>query len=236
MDSMLFSVEPDKSEYFTGDPIVLTASVEDSLLDFPSQPEYILGLTMEVGVEDPAQNHHSFYLYDDGHHGDGGANDGVFANAFGNTSLVGSYNFNVQAFGVNNRHGQAFEREYALSAVVSERVVQAVEIDIKPGSDSNSINPKSRGVIPVSILTTEDFDATTVDPLSVEFGPTGAIEGHGRGHIEDIDGDGDFDLMLHFRTEETGIQCGDISASLTGATFGGQAIEGFDSIKTTGCR
>jgi hypothetical protein len=236
MDAMLFSVEPDRAEYFAGDPIVLTASVEDSLLDFPAQPEYILGLTMKVAVEDPAQNHYFFDLYDDGHHGDGGANDGVFASAFGNTALIGSYNINVQAFGVNNRHGQAFTREYALSAVVSERVVQVVEIDIKPGSDPNSINPMSRGVVPVAILTTEDFDATTVDPLSVEFGPAGAVESHGRGHIEDFDGDGDFDLMLHFRTQETGIQCGDTAASLTGATFEGQALEGSDSIETKGCK
>jgi sugar lactone lactonase YvrE len=111
-----------------------------------------------------------------------------------------------------------------------------VAIDIKPGSDPNSINPKSKGNIPVAILTTGDFDATTVDPLSVEFGPDGATESHGRGHIEDVDGDGDDDLVLHFRTQDTGIQCGDTSASLTGETFSGQMIEGSDSINTVGCK
>jgi hypothetical protein len=40
-----------------------------------------------------------------------------------------------------------------------------VSIDIKPGSSPNRINPKSNGVIPVGILTTDAFDATTVDPL-----------------------------------------------------------------------
>jgi hypothetical protein len=40
----------------------------------------------------------------------------------------------------------------------------AVPIDIKPGSFPNSINPQSKGVIPVAILTTDTFDATTVDP------------------------------------------------------------------------
>ena len=42
-----------------------------------------------------------------------------------------------------------------------------VAIDIKPGSFPNSINPKSRGVIPVAILTTDSFDATTVDSTTV---------------------------------------------------------------------
>ncbi len=111
-----------------------------------------------------------------------------------------------------------------------------VDIDIKPDSDQNSVNPRSKGVIPVAILTTDDFDATAVDPMSVEFGPDGATEAHGNGHIEDADGDGDLDLVLHFKTQDTGIQCGDTDASLTGETFGGQMFEGTDSINTVGCR
>lgn len=109
------------------------------------------------------------------------------------------------------------------------------QIDIKPDSDQNSVNLRSRGVIPVAILTTDDFDATTVDPLSIQFGPDGATEAHGNGHIEDADGDGDLDFILHFKTQETGVQCGDTQASLTGETFGGQMIEGTDSINAVGC-
>ncbi len=111
-----------------------------------------------------------------------------------------------------------------------------VEVDIKPGSFPNSIDPKSKGVIPVAILTTSTFDATTIDPLSVRFGPDGATEAHGKGHIEDVDGDGNDDLVLHFRTQETGIACGDTSTSLTGKTFDGQQIQGSDSIQTVGCK
>jgi hypothetical protein len=88
----------------------------------------------------------------------------------------------------------------------------------------------------VAILTTKTFDATTVDPASVKFGPKGATEAHGQGHTEDVNGDGQLDLVPHFRTQQTGINCGDTSASLTGKTFDGQAIEGTDSIKTVGCK
>ena len=46
------------------------------------------------------------------------------------------------------------------------------------------------GLIPVAILTRGDFDATRVDALSVRFGPGQVAEAHGRGHVEDVDGDG----------------------------------------------
>jgi hypothetical protein len=117
--------------------------------------------------------------------------------------------------------------------------VITVEIDVKPGSWPNAINPRSKGVIPVAILTTStavgesvDFDATTVDPLSVKFGPGEAVEAHGKGHIEDVDNDSDLDMVLHFRTQETGIQYGDTEACLTGKTIDGKIIEACDTIVT----
>jgi hypothetical protein len=97
-------------------------------------------------------------------------------------------------------------------------------------------NPTSKGGITVAIFTTGTFDATSVDPLSVAFGPSNATEAHGTGHIEDVDGDGDDDLVLHFRTQETGIACRQDSAGLTGSTEEGQEIEGSDAIRTVGCR
>jgi len=105
-----------------------------------------------------------------------------------------------------------------------------VTIDVR-----STINPRSKGVIPVVIFTTNTFDAATVDPLSVRFGPGNAAEAHATGHLTDVDGDGDLDLMLHFRTQDAAIPCGATSASLTGQTFTAQAIQGTDTITTTGC-
>ena len=118
MDAMIVSADFDKTDYVTGTPIKLTASVEDSSLVDPLGTEYIRGATMLVTAEDPAQSQYSFELYDDGLHADGAADDGVYANTFADTGLEGSYNFNVQIAGTNNLHGQAFTREYSLSTVV----------------------------------------------------------------------------------------------------------------------
>jgi hypothetical protein len=119
-----------------------------------------------------------------------------------------------------------------------------IVIDIKPGSDPNSINCNKMGVITVAILSTQtgkgelqDFDATTVDHTTVTF--EGASETHvnkktgkARRHEEDVDKDGDIDLVLHFRNGETHLDCNSTEGTLTGETFDGQAITGSDSINS----
>lgn len=111
-----------------------------------------------------------------------------------------------------------------------------VTIDIKPGSVPNSINTTSEGVIPVAILSTATFDATTVDPATVHFGSSGTEATPQQFSREDVNGDGVIDLILHFRNQATGIRCGNTTASLTGKTFSGQTIQGSDSITTVGCK
>ena len=56
-------------------------------------------------------------------------------------------------------------------------------------------------------------------------------EAHSRGHIEDVDGDGDLDLLLHYETQGTGIASGDTQACLSGLTYTGQQIEGCDAVR-----
>ena len=102
-------------------------------------------------------------------------------------------------------------------------------VDVKPGSDENPINLKSKGVIPVAIYTTEGFDATTVDPSTVKFGPSEASPVHYA--FEDVDEDGDVDMILHFRTQSTGISVDDTEVTLTGETDSGVAFIATNAIK-----
>jgi len=114
-----------------------------------------------------------------------------------------------------------------LGSQINVRLI--VEIDVKPGSEPNAVNPESKGVIPVAILTTQSFDASTVDTNTVEFGRGKAKPI--KVHLEDVDGDGDLDLILHFKTQDVGIRKGDTQIFLTGKTRDGTAIIGWDLIK-----
>jgi len=115
----------------------------------------------------------------------------------------------------------------------------AVTVDIKPGSDTNPIQcrPPLHGMVPVAVLGTDEFDVGDLDHTTVRFGPSEASEAHNNPHglirhEEDVDGDGDLDLVFHFRLADTGIQCGDTEATLVGWTYDGREITGADAIQT----
>jgi len=112
------------------------------------------------------------------------------------------------------------ERGYLVPPVID------VDVDIKPGSQPNSINLKSRGVVPVAILSSVDFDAAQVDPATVLFEGASPV----RWAFGDVNEDGILDLLFHFKTQELEILEDDVDATLTGETFDGTSIEGSDSV------
>jgi hypothetical protein len=116
--------------------------------------------------------------------------------------------------------------------VVPLPISVTVDIDIKPGSYPNSINPNAGGVIPVAILTTDTFDASTVNPETVALEGAGA-RGEGKsgryGSIEDVDGDGDLDLVIQV-VNDINWTPDATESTLTGETFDGIPIEGTDSV------
>jgi len=145
------------------------------------------------------------------------------------TNGIGGFDITATAFGVEGNVG--------IDNIVVEASTEIeVDIDIKPGTINCN---RENGVIAVAILTTEDFDATTVDHTTVLFEGTSETHvdkksGEAPRHEEDVDGDGDTDLVFHFRVGETGLTCSSTEGTLIGETFDGQAIEGTDAIRMVG--
>jgi sRNA-binding protein len=127
-----------------------------------------------------------------------------------------------------------------VSPVLSDIRIQPhviyVGIDVKPGSYPNSINCNNKKeVIAVAVLTTDDFDALTVDHTTVTFEGAKEIHLDKRGlpvrHVEDVGLDGDMDLVFHFYLKDTSLTCTSTTGKLLGLTLGGIPIEGTDSVR-----
>ena len=115
-----------------------------------------------------------------------------------------------------------YEQEYTLAPPPPIEV----NIDIKPGSDPNSINLGSKGVVPVAVLTTDDFDASTVDAATVEFAGALLV----RSTECDVDGDGDLDMLFRFKTQDLNLTENSTEAFLDGMTYDGLLIWGRDTV------
>jgi hypothetical protein len=134
----------------------------------------------------------------------------------------------TSANGSNVALNLQLERRIRLDAVVR------VTIDIKPGTYPNSVNLGSNGVVPVAILSTSTFDASTVDPLTVTLaGASVQLKGKGTpmSSLQDVSGDGLPDLIVHVNTEALQLTNTDVTAVLAGATYSGVPIVGEDTIR-----
>ena len=94
---------------------------------------------------------------------------------------------------------------------------EPVDIDVKPGSCPNPLNLKSKGVLPVAVLGTAEFDVTTIDPGTILLTREGCegvaairwsykdIATPFTGELcdcNDLNGDSYIDLTLKFDTQE----------------------------------
>ena len=114
-------------------------------------------------------------------------------------------------------------------------------VDIKPGSVPNPVNPKSKGVLSVAILGTEEFDVNDVDIDTLLFGDPLLIGNGGtavsplRNAYRDVSHDGFLDLTLKFSTadlvENDALGFDTVEGLLTGFLLDGTPFAGLDSIR-----
>ncbi len=98
-----------------------------------------------------------------------------------------------------------------------------IEIDIRPGSDSNRIYvwcPRFIPVlVPVAILSTPDFDATALEPANIFLDGAGVCFSEwGQRYLStkfNVDGDDDLDLVVVFAMDPEGLEEGPYNAVLS---------------------
>lgn len=125
--------------------------------------------------------------------------------------------------------GMKYERSLASSPQATR-----VEIDVLPGEASKFIDAATRSTVPVAILSSVDFDATTINPTSVKLAGAPMTKGRGgqwlRGVLSDVNGDGRMDLIVYVSANSLRLVAGTSDALLTAVTFEGKAVSGSQQV------
>ena len=119
-------------------------------------------------------------------------------------------------------NGQGTSENFCFEAVIP------VAIDIKPGSDENSINLCSNGAVPVAVLGSDTFDVYDIDTDTLRLAEAtvkvvGKKDPHTLCSTEDVNADGYDDLVCHFNTTELSDV---LDGTSTSATVNGETLEG----------
>ena len=109
-----------------------------------------------------------------------------------------------------------------------------VEIEIGPGGLGNRVYLSTAAVVPVAILSSAAFDATTVNPESVSLIASTVMlvgsSGESQCQEADVNGDGLVDLVCDLQTAPSIIEPGVALAILEGQTFDGINVRGEDFV------
>ncbi len=105
-----------------------------------------------------------------------------------------------------------------------------VSVDVMPGDPENTVPAGTEEGLPVAILSSPFFDATTVDPASLTLGGAAAARSAGGRPVVrrlDVDGDGRDDLVAQFDARAVAVD-GAGTVTLRGLILSGPEIEGSD--------
>jgi hypothetical protein len=180
-------------------------------------------------------------------------NDGDYDDAIGETINWSNCEVGLHIVGLRvcNNYGECDEIDIIIN--VEDCAGGTAFLDIKPGSCPNPLNVKNKGILPVAVLGTEEFDVTRIDPSTILLTRGGSGTGVApiRWSYEDVatpfedtlcdchdlNGDGYLDLTLKFKTQEVvttlglGDLCGEtIPLTVTGNLEDGTAIAAQDCV------
>jgi adhesin/invasin len=168
--------------------------------------------------------------------GDGATSSGAIETQ--DEAVTGSHQF--CAGGVHTITFSVTDKDGATGSDEATWTVEAVgvRIMIMPTDSPNSVSLSRRGMLPVAVLSGTDFDAANLDPSSITLGdaanpdtpvarrPDGSLFAS----VEDVDGDGIPDLVVHFRVPAL-VENGDLTPATTYLVLRGSGPEACGSVR-----
>lgn len=124
----------------------------------------------------------------------------------------------------------------------TDEAVLDIMLKLTQGEGTRNINLKSRGKIAAAVLSVDgEFDATTIDPITVTLGdgaePDAHVAGNPRGKLmvswPDLNEDGLKDALFHFNTQDlvaAGLTAETTELVLRGMTTDGVEFTGTDAV------
>lgn len=136
--------------------------------------------------------------------------------------------------------GAAFYGDYELniSGISDSPAITYITMEVKPGQrgDGAPINPRSKGKIPVALLSSQSFKPMTVDVSTLRFGRTGTEDSLSKCNKDgvDLNHDGVLDMICHFENQAANFDYKTLEGIVTGQTTkeaGSVSFEGHAPLK-----
>jgi hypothetical protein len=128
-----------------------------------------------------------------------------------------------------------------ITVFINDSGMQLVNVDIKPGSETNCFKDTKKGRTPVAILASAALDVNSIDVSTIEIDydnvPGGGVKCVHSSTNKDVNGDGLFDLVVHFDTPQLNsynLLADGKTLNVTGVLEDGTVIIGSDVIYMAG--
>jgi hypothetical protein len=184
--------------------------------------EVVAGDTVEftLNVSDPSiADMEAGFTFDIDWNGDGEIDETVT----GMDGLVVSHTF--ETTGATTVVVTATDKDGGVSAEAEILVDVTAQVTVDPGKINLTGLARSQGrangVITVIVRSTDDFDAATIDVSTATF--AGANVSHSS--LEDVNGNGRLDLVLHFRLKDTNL----LETYSSNVQAGGSALQSIEA-------
>lgn len=162
--NLTMSIDTNKEKYDLSEPIQISAAVANP-------KSTINSISVKASITTPFSRTQSLILYDDGHHNDGTADDGLYSNSFYDDTSSGSYNIKIAAIGMTET-GEIFSREVQKSIYVTGNSYTPL---INPSQSSYTITARQNGKANMNVGFTSTIDVAGMLSISDLVGMNSAI-------------------------------------------------------------